>query len=191
MKKTIFALFMISLMLVGSSAMSMNVNNCEDNLNVGTGNNNDKPDFIVSTLDWVPMRCPGWVSAHVRIRNIGAEIEEEIIVNVKVTLDSDEETLSINYTGVGSSSIYYAHLKYKLWKRTHILTAEVDPPYEGHPNGDIIESNEDNNVKSTSWTTNSVNVKITTFSTNTELQGLQHLFQNSLSNTQTSTKNVE
>jgi hypothetical protein len=74
-------------------------------------------------------------------------------VNVKVTLDSDEEMLSINYTGVGSSPIYYAHLKYKLWKRTHILTAEVDPPYEGHPNGDIIESNENNNVKITTFST--------------------------------------
>ena len=154
MKKTIFALFMIGLMLVGSSAMSISVNNCEDNSNIGSGDNSEEPDFIVSTLTWVPMRCPGCISAHVRIRNIGAEIEEEIMVNVKVTLDSDQETLTIDYTGVGSSPILYAHLKYKLWKRTHTLTAEVDPPYEGHPKGDIIESNENNNVKSKSFKTN-------------------------------------
>ena len=31
-------------------------------------------------------------------------------------------------------------------QKTHNLKAEVDPPYEGHPNGDIIEENESNNI---------------------------------------------
>ena len=65
------------------------------------------------------MRCLGCISAHVRIRNIGAEIEEEIKVCVKVTIDSDQEMLTINYTGVGSSPICYAHLNYKLWRDSY------------------------------------------------------------------------
>lgn len=155
MKKTVSVLFMISLILVGTSATSSSVNNCKNNLDIGSGNTGEEPDFIVATLKWVPMRCPGWISAHVSIRNIGAEIEEEIKVCVKVTIDSDQEILTINYSGVGSSPIYYTHLKYNLWKRAHGLTAEVDPPYEGHPNGDIIESNEDNNTKTITISKNS------------------------------------
>ena len=166
MKKTIFALFMISLMLVGSSAMSINVNNCKNNLNVGTCNNNDKPDFIIKNFDWVKCRCPYGYIIRIRISNIGAEIED-ISVKVKVTLDSDENTISINYTeGVGSSTLYATHLEIDFYKSTHVVTAEVDPPYEGHPNGDIIESNEDNNII------------IKSFTKNTKLQGLS--FQNIL-----------
>jgi len=151
MKKTIFALFMIGLMLAGSSAMSMNVNNYEDNLNVGTCNNNDKPDFIIKTLDWVKCRCPYGYIIHIRISNIGAEIED-ISVKVKVTLDSDENTISINYTeGVGPSPRHAAHLEIDFYKSTHVVTAEVDP------NNDITEDpdgGEDNNIMVKSFTKN-------------------------------------
>ena len=154
MKKTIFALFMTSLMLMGSSAISVSVKNCKNNSNIGASDNNYKPDFIINTLDLVKCRCPYGYIIRIRISNIGSEIEE-ISVKIKVKLDSDEKTFSMNYTkGVGSSPLHAAHLEIDFFKSTHIVTAKVDPPYEGHPKGDIIESNENNNVKSKSFKTN-------------------------------------
>ena len=132
MKKTIFALFITGLILVGSSAMSMSVNNFKDNLNVGTEDKNDKPDFIIKTLDWIKCRCPYGYVILVRISNIGADIED-ILVKVKITLDSDENTISINYTeGIGPSIRYATHLEIDFYKSTHVVSAEVDP------NNDII-----------------------------------------------------
>jgi len=158
-------------MLVGSSAMSMNVNICKNNLNVGTGSNDDKPDFIISYLNWVKCRCPYGYIIKVKINNIGAEIEETT-VKIKVKLDSEETMILMNYSeGVGISTVKAAHLEIDRFKRTHIVIAEVDPPYANYPNGDIIESKEDNNIMTESFTKN---IKIQGLS----LQNLLNLYQN-------------
>ena len=85
MKKTIFTLFMISLIMLGSSAISMSFDCSKNNSDVSICDNDDEPDFIVKTLDWVPCRCPGWYCARVRISNIGAKVQGEVSVKVKST----------------------------------------------------------------------------------------------------------
>lgn len=165
-------------MLVGSNAMSMNVD-CKNSSNIGKSNNSEEPDFIISILKWVPLRCFGYIGARVCIKNIGPEIEDEISIDVKLTLDSDQEILTINYIGSESSPVLHVDLKYKAWKRTHTLTAEVDPPYEGHPTGDIIESNENNNVKYTTFSFFKWNSKYQSVSFQNLLNLCQNIFPTS------------
>ena len=118
----------------------------------------DLPDLIVEVLVYYYDPSLGnAVVTEVGINNTGAPIEEPINVTVKLTLDSNEETIEIEYNGTGLKG-KQALINFDPGTTPHILTAIVDPPYEGHPNGDIEESNEANNVKSI--TVKSVQVSI-------------------------------
>jgi hypothetical protein len=125
--------------------MSLDSSNDKTDLNSNT-NNEELPDFIVYTLKLEKCRCPYGYFLKVRISNIGAEIEDTI-VKVKVQLDSEESIILFDYNeGMGISTERITHHEIDPFKKTHIAIVEVDPPYENHPNGDIIESNEDNNI---------------------------------------------
>ena len=156
MKKTIFAIFfLICLTVVGNSAISINILNFNKYLNSCSVIDEEKPDFIIASLTWVKCRCPYGYIVRVLINNIGAEIDYTI-VKIKVKLDSQEKIIFINYTkGTGISAKKTADLEINPFKKTHIVYAEVDPPYSGHPDGDIIESNENNNILTKSFIKNS------------------------------------
>ena len=146
MKKSLIVICIIGLFITSSNAASLG------NINYILNNNNEElPDFIVYSLVLKKCRCPYGFFIKVRISNIGSEIENTT-VKVKVQLDSEESMIYINYTeGFGISGEHTTHLEIDPFKKTHIARAEVDPPYENHPNGDIIESNEDNNVRTESF----------------------------------------
>ena len=147
MKKNLIVICIIVIFITSSNAESLG------NVNYILNNNNEElPDFIVYSLVLKKCRCPYGYFIKVRISNIGSEIENTT-VKVKVQLDSEESIIYINYTeGFGISSEHTTHLEIDPFKKTHIAWAEVDPPYENHPNGDIIELNEDNNVKTETFT---------------------------------------
>jgi hypothetical protein len=147
MKKSLIVICIIGLILTGSNAMSL------VSINYNNSNYNEEhPDFIVYSLVLEKCRCPYGFFIKVRISNIG-DVIENISVKVKVQLDSEESIFFIDYTeGVGISTEQTTNLEIDPFKKTHIALAEVDPPYENHPNGDIIESNEENNIKIKTFT---------------------------------------
>jgi len=156
MKKGLLVICIIGLIITGSNAMSIS------NFNFHINNNDEElPDFIIYSIVLNKCRCPYGYFIKVRISNIGFEIENTTL-KLKVQLDSEESMIYINYTeGSGISSEHTTHLEIDPFKKIHIASAEVDPPYENHPNGDIIESNEDNNVKSETFKKSVVNNKNT------------------------------
>jgi len=158
MKKSLIAVCIMGLILAGSNALSFS------NIDYVISNYNDEyPDFIVYSLVLKKCRCPYGYIINVKISNIGTEIEN-ITVKVKIQLDSEESIVLIKYNeGVGISTTNSTHLEINPLKKTHIVSAEVDPPYENHPNGDIIESNENNNIKTETFTTTIIKNKDTQY----------------------------
>jgi len=123
----------------------------EDNLwelNGGGGDDDGEPDFIVEVLksSYDP-QMEEYVLVEVSINNIGGSIKETIIVDVKVTLDSNEETLQFPYLGTGPCESKEVLMEYDEGTSPHSLTAVVDPDnvIVEDPNG-----GEYNNVKSIS-----------------------------------------
>jgi hypothetical protein len=172
MKKSLIVICIIVLIITGSNAMSLS------NINFNLNNNDEElPDFIVYSLVLNKCRCPYGYIIKVRISNIDSEIENTT-VKVKVQLDYKESIISINYTeGFGISSEYTTHLEINPIKKTHIALAEVDPPYENHPNGDITESNEDNNVKTETFTKSVTKNRFTPSEKELTKKHIVHLYQ--------------
>lgn len=149
MKKSLIAIFIIGLILVSSNALSQ-----INTFYITENHNEEDPDFIVNSLVLKKCRCPYGYIIKVKINNIGAEIENTV-VKVKVELDSEESIIFIEYNqGTGISIEHTTHLEIDRFKKSHIAIAEVDPPYENHPRGEIIESNEDNNILTETFTKN-------------------------------------
>jgi len=105
------------------------------------------PDLIIYWLEYSynESKMNECVLVEVGISNIGEYVGKPYIIKVKLDLDGNEEELSFPYAGEGPTCPRSTLIKFNKDQSTHILTAFVDPPYEGHPNGVMEESDETNN----------------------------------------------
>ena len=116
-------------------------------------NSKELPDFAITKLRVTRKSVKTeQVWYKLEISNIGAPVENIIDTGYKVVCDSHESEVGFQYQGSESTTIKsYADFDRYLTK--HTLTIEFDPPYEGHPHGDIEELDETNNVKTITFHT--------------------------------------
>jgi len=105
------------------------------------------PDFTVTKLRVLrKIRSTNQIYYKVEIRNIGAPVEEMIETGYNISCDRYKHHCGVFYQGSGPIIVKsFMDCDGDLTK--HTLTIEFDPPYEGHPYGDIEELDETNNVK--------------------------------------------
>ncbi len=86
------------------------------------------------------------------IRNIGAPVEGMIETGYNISCDRFKHHTGVFYQG-SDPIIIKSFMDCDKDLTKHTLTIEFDPPYEGHPYGDIEELDETNNVKTITFRT--------------------------------------